>query len=157
MIPLPACLPRNCISYLWYWIQNTGTLFNWRPENVGCALLVTAQSQFMPCVKHLPFAKAERPPEKHSQPPALSQLGEARIKRQSLPVGQGHRLQNRSLARFLVKGRESYIWKQKYFILLPWLFTTLSTGNEFHMSCRKDTSRNFACKSFSTELRNLFL
>lgn len=72
MIPLPAYPPWNCISFLLNTEHRLQRLIIWCSENMGfcCALLVTAYLQFMPYVKHLPFAKAERPPGK--QQPALS-------------------------------------------------------------------------------------
>lgn len=84
------------------------SLFKWCSENMGfcCAQLVTAYLQFMPCVKHLPFGKAGWPLWKTQ--PVLSQLGE-RLKGQSIPIGQGHGLQGRNVARFLVKGREDVV------------------------------------------------
>lgn len=140
--------------FMKYWTQITGTHYLigvpktwafamfcwWLPIYNLCRMSNTCSLQ-----------KQKRPPEKHS----LHSAWGNKTKR----TKHSHRLwtqvTGRSVTRFLVKGRESYIWKQKYFILLPWLFTILLTGNESRMSWRKDTSRNFAHKSFNTELRNV--
>lgn len=115
--------------FMKYWTQITGThyligvLKTWAFA-VLCWWLPIYNLCHMPNTCSL---QKQKDPLKNT---GCTQLGETKIKGQSIPIGQGHRLQGRSVAIFLVKGRESYMWKQKYFILLPWLFTTLSTGNE---------------------------
>lgn len=88
---------------------------------------------------------------------AYTQFREARIKGESIPIGQGHRLQGKSVTRLLVKELKRVICEKAtiFHTSAPIVYRPPATGNESCMSRRKDTSRNFACKSFNTELRNV--
>lgn len=86
------------------------------------------------------------------QPP-LSQLGEARIKGKSTPIGQRQGTEQKC-GKVPSQG-ESHTCENKntpYFC--PDCLSPSQLGMN-PMSCREDTSRNFAHKSFNTELRNI--
>lgn len=107
------------------------TLINWCSENMSfcCALFMTAHLQFMPYVKHLPFAKAESPSEKHSLHAAT--FGRWRQKDSAFPESQEHGQQGRSATKLKWRVEHHTCGDKRR---LSWLFTILLTGNESCMS-----------------------
>lgn len=155
VIPLPACPPRNCIWYLWYWAQITGTHYLMDVLTTGAfAVLCLWLPIYNLCHICQTLALCKSRKSFWETQPACSHLGEAGTRGHNIPRKPGAQATGQKCDKAPSKG-ENILHVETKDLCHDCLPSSWLGMNPACQAYRRGTSRIIVCKSSNRELRNV--